>query len=67
MTFPHPLLDDPRTLAEFEGWSEDITDVTSFDQLPGAAQTYVAAVEDLVGVPIRIVSVGPARRATFER
>ena len=24
MTFPHPLLDDPRTLAEFEGWSEDV-------------------------------------------
>ena len=24
MTFPHRLLDDPRTLAEFEGWSEDV-------------------------------------------
>ena len=24
MTFPHRLLDDPRTLAEFEGWSADV-------------------------------------------
>lgn len=24
MTFPHPLLDDPRTLAGYKGWSEDV-------------------------------------------
>lgn len=52
---------------DFDGWEEDITAVTSFEDLPAAAQTYVIALEELVGVPIGIVSVGPSRRATFER
>jgi adenylosuccinate synthase len=51
----------------FEGWSEDITEVPSFDDLPAAARHYVDAMEQLVGVPVGRVSVGPGRRATFER
>jgi adenylosuccinate synthase len=52
---------------ELEGWSEDITDVTEFAALPKNAQAYVDALEELSGVPIRYVSVGPARRQTLER
>lgn len=46
---------------ELEGWSDDISGVTSFDALPPACRAYVARVEELVGVPIWAVSVGPAR------
>ena len=46
---------------ELEGWREDLTGCTSFDDLPRAAQTYVAFLADRVGVPIHVVGVGPGR------
>ncbi len=51
---------------EHPGWQIDITEVRSFDDLPAAAQAYVRRVEELAGAPVRIVSVGPERAATFE-
>ena len=51
---------------EHPGWQTDITKVRSFDDLPAAAQAYVRRVEELAGAPVRIVSVGPERAATFE-
>ena len=48
------------------GWESDITGTGSFDELPGEAQAYVRRVEELAGVPVRMVSVGPERSATFE-
>lgn len=48
------------------GWQTDITEVRSFDDLPAAAQSYVRRVEEIAEVPVRIVSVGPDRAATFE-
>ena len=41
--------------------------MTEFRDLPKAAQVYVDTLEELIGVPIRYVSVGPARRQTLER
>ena len=51
----------------FEGWSEPIHDVRSLAGLPDAARRYVSAVEELAGVPIVLVSVGPERTQTIER
>jgi len=51
----------------FEGWSEPIYDVRSLAGLPEAARRYVSAVEELAGVPIVLVSVGPERTQTIER
>lgn len=48
------------------GWTTDISAVRSFDDLPPEAQAYVRRVEDLATVPVRMVSVGPDRAATFE-
>ena len=48
-----------------KGWSEDITNVTTFEQLPEAAQEYLNTVSELVGVPINIFSVGPDRTQTI--
>jgi adenylosuccinate synthase len=46
---------------EFPGWEEDIRGVRRFADLPGNAQNYLRAVEEMAGVPLAIVSVGPGR------
>ena len=52
---------------EHEGWSEDITSVTNYADLPALAQKYVERIEELAGVPIKTVSVGPRRDATLTK
>ncbi len=52
---------------ELPGWMEDITQVTRYSDLPSTAQAFVSRLEELSGVPVRWVSVGPARRQTLER
>jgi adenylosuccinate synthase len=52
---------------EHEGWGDDISGATTFDELPGRAQRYVERIEELAGVPITTVSVGPSRTATLDR
>lgn len=46
---------------ELAGWDEDITGARSFEDLPANAQAYVRAVEELSGVPVAWISVGPER------
>ncbi|MCA8915521.1 MAG: adenylosuccinate synthase [Planctomycetes bacterium] len=48
------------------GWKEDIGNVQDAADLPANARAYLRYVEGFVGVPIGIVSVGPAREASFE-
>ena len=52
---------------ELPGWSEDISGVRDYDDLPKEARGYVDYVESVTGVPVTIVSVGPARDATLRR
>ncbi len=52
---------------EHEGWSEDISGLTSYDQLPSAAKNYVEYIEEVAGIPVATVSVGPSRTATLHR
>ena len=39
----------------------DLTEFTSLDQMPQQAKDYVAFLERQIGVPIRLVGVGPGR------
>lgn len=48
------------------GWDEDITGVTSFDQLPEQAKNYLNRLSELVNVKIGMFSVGPDRVQTVE-
>ena len=50
---------------ELNGWMEDISDVKKFDELPQNAQKYVKRIEELLEVPVCIVSVGPERNQTL--
>jgi len=52
---------------ELPGWNEDISGMTTWDELPPAAKRYVEHVEEIAGVPITTVSVGPSRAATLKR
>lgn len=52
---------------ELEGWGEDISGVESYDDLPDAARRYVERVEELSGVRVSSVGVGPGREATLMR
>ncbi|HYT78224.1 MAG TPA: adenylosuccinate synthetase, partial [Actinomycetota bacterium] len=50
---------------EVLGWSEDISRARRFADLPAAAQAYVRLIQDLGGVPVRHVSLGPDREQTL--
>jgi adenylosuccinate synthase len=57
----HPVYQD------LAGWGQDISGVERFDDLPKEAQLYVEYVEEIAGVPVTMVSVGPGRSATLHR
>ncbi|MCG8686914.1 MAG: adenylosuccinate synthase [Desulfobacterales bacterium] len=47
------------------GWKENTSGITEYDKLPEKAKAYLARVEELSEVKIKIVSVGPGREATI--
>lgn len=52
---------------EMDGWSEDLTKMTTADQLPKEMNDYIDYLEKELEVPIKIVSVGPDRTQTIHR
>ncbi|HZD57062.1 MAG TPA: adenylosuccinate synthase [Anaerolineales bacterium] len=51
---------------ELAGWSEDLRTVKKWEQLPGEARAYLLKFEELIGVPVRLASVGPEREQVVE-
>ncbi|MBE3099442.1 MAG: adenylosuccinate synthase [Planctomycetes bacterium] len=54
-------------LEDLDPWTEDISGVRKFKDLPRAARAYVKRVEEIVGAPVRLISVGPDREQTIRR
>ena len=52
---------------ELPGWGTDISKVTNPDGLPKNAADYIAFLEDQIGIPIRLVGVGPGREQFLDR
>ncbi|CAM3466373.1 adenylosuccinate synthase [Rouxiella silvae] len=52
---------------QMASWEEDITGCRTFESLPVAAQRYVERIEDLMGVRVSMVSVGPERDQMINR
>ncbi len=50
---------------ELPGWSDDLTAVQAVDDLPENARAYVKRMEELLEVPVQIISVGPGRKQTL--
>ncbi|KAJ6253217.1 adenylosuccinate synthetase [Anaeramoeba flamelloides] len=49
------------------GWEEDITGVRNFEDLPINAKNYIRRIEELTGIFIRWIGVGPDRIETIEK
>ncbi|PDQ36352.1 MAG: adenylosuccinate synthase [Candidatus Lumbricidophila eiseniae] len=52
---------------EFPGWTEDISGVRTFHELPVNAQNYVLALENMGGTRISAIGVGPGREQIIVR
>ena len=52
---------------ELSGWQEDISAVRRYEDLPAATRAYVEWVEERVGAPILMLSVGPERDQVIPR
>lgn len=52
---------------ELPGWSEDISGIRKYEDLPANAKAYIAHIEKLTGVPVQFISVGADRNATIVR
>ncbi len=69
-SMPPRAADFPRVTPVYEtlpGWGDDIMATQRYDDLPQQAREYVEWVEAQLGLPIRLVSVGPGREQTFVR
>ncbi len=47
------------------GWQQDVTGARSLEDLPELAHSYLRRIGELVGVPVKIISVGPDREQTI--
>ena len=66
--FPASFLNKAEPVyEELEGWDQDISNCQNFDELPENAKKYINYLEQKLGCPITMISVGPERKKTFER
>ena len=66
--FPFEIDDTVKPVyVELPGWKTDMTKMQSEDEFPEEFNAYLSFLEDELGVPIKIVSVGPDRDQTIER
>jgi len=63
----YALADAEPVYETMPGFSQDITGVRQFDELPTEAKAYIKRIEEFVGVRVGIVSVGPDREQTIIR
>jgi adenylosuccinate synthase len=62
--FPYHQTVLHHSIGEYEelpGWSEDLTECRSEEDLPEAARNYLRYISDFVKVPVALISVGPRR------
>jgi len=52
---------------QVKGWEEPLHECRSYDDLPKNARDFVETVENLSGVPVQLISVGPAREQSIVR
>jgi len=60
------ILGDCKPIYEtLPGWSEDISGVRNFNDLPENTKKYLKRIEEIVETPVQIISIGPARDETI--
>lgn len=67
-TFPFDISEDIEPIyVDIPGWKTDMTQVQSENEFPEEFNHYISFLEEQLGVPIAIVSVGPNRAQTIIR
>ena len=62
------VLDRAQPILEsLEPWKENVSGARTYRELPRATRAYVKRVEEVIGAPVRIISVGPDREQTIMR
>jgi adenylosuccinate synthase len=62
------VLDNCEPVYEvLDGWSEDISGITNYEDLPENTKIYIDYIEKAAGIPVEIVSVGPERNQSIFR
>lgn len=64
-TAPNSAEDLHPHYEEVSGWSESLDGVDSFDKLPDNAKKLIKMIEEYVGLPVRMLTVGPSREQTI--
>jgi adenylosuccinate synthase len=66
--FPYSISDDVEPVyVELPGWQTDMTTMTTEDEFPEEFNNYLSFLEEELGIPVKIVSVGPDREQTIIR
>jgi len=69
-SYPASLKTLSESLPRFQtvpGWKKNITAARSYVDLPAEARSYVELIERLIGVPITVIGVGPARDEVVQK
>lgn len=66
--FPFDICEEVEPVyVEMPGWKVDMTKMVSEDEFPEEFNAYLTFLEEELGVPVKIVSVGPDREQTIVR
>ena len=67
--FPYDIVDSEvkPIYEELDGWNCSLDNIDSFDAMPKPLKDYITYIEEKLGVPINLVSVGPDRTQTILR
>lgn len=64
---PHILSECEPVYEELPGWLSATHGVTELNRLPSAAKNYIARIEELINVPVKLLSTGPKRDQIITR
>ena len=66
-TDPEILSNVKPIYEEFEGWDESTYNLDSYEKINETAKLFISKLENILDVPIDVISTGPSRNATIIR
>jgi adenylosuccinate synthase len=64
--FPFELSDEVKPVyVELPGWKTNLSEIKNHDDFPKELNNYISFIEDEMGIPVTIASVGPNREQTI--
>ena len=63
--FADAFADVEPVYEELPGWADSTAGIRAYAELPAAARRYLERVQELVGVPLDLISTGPDRDHTI--